>query len=120
LAFLCERELRRPGDPRPHPQDDLEILRAKRNEARVLGPRPDEAHFALEDVPELWDFVDLRAGQKTPNPGKPPAPVDGESGPVRVLVHLSELEHLQLAPMEPDTATAIEDRPGAVELDPNG
>ena len=45
----------------------LELL----DEVRPLGPRPDQGHVALQDVPDLRQFVHVEPAQEPPDRGAP-------------------------------------------------
>src|SRR5919108_3522366 len=93
-------------------------------EARPDRPRPDEAHVAAQDVPELRDLVELgRAEPAADRRHFAPRPADelgAEMGPQALLgvaPQRAELDHVEDAPGAADALPAVEDRPSAREGD---
>ena len=83
-------------------------------------PRPDQAHLAPHDVPELRQLVQGNTPQHRADPRDPwIATVDrpARALPLGADDHRPQLHELELAPVLPDPLLSVEDRPSAVELD---
>src|SRR3954447_1803958 len=115
-------EARREVEPALAPAVDLLL------ELRRHGPGADQAHVALQDVPELRQLVDARAPQQIP--GARDARIVLEQQPRRVLAerpqllhevvrvhdHRPELVQAEAASAAADAHLREEDGPGRVEL----
>jgi hypothetical protein len=73
----------------------------------------------LQDFRELRDLVDLRSREKASHSGQARILADREGRTRRPVVHLPELEHLELAASGSD-APAVKDRAAAIGFDSEG
>jgi hypothetical protein len=89
------------------------------HEDRPLGPRPDEAHVAPEDVPELRQLVDARLAHERAVSRHARVVLHGPHGaiPLRILVHRAELDHLELPPALAYALLPVEQRPPRLQPD---
>ena len=100
--------------------DDLDLFR----------PRPDEAHLAAEDVPELRQLVEAQPAEPPADPRPPGVVLELEDGLVELVEvdqlaeplvgaddHRPELDHHERAALQAGPALAVEDRPPAVHCD---
>lgn len=68
LALVADPQ-RRPGrDAGADAQDALLLLGEHRDVLGNLWPRPDDIHLALEDIDELWEFIEVKAANPFPYP----------------------------------------------------
>src|SRR5262245_25987431 len=91
----------------------LDLVRERR-------PRPDQAHLAAHDIPQLRHFVQRDTPQDRPDPRD--ARVAMVDRPARALLlgaddHRPQLDELELAPALTDTLLAVEHRAAIAELD---
>jgi hypothetical protein len=109
------REARQPGTDR---QDHVVVVSACRDEHRVLRPRADQAHLAAQDMPELRQLVESRAGEEAPHVREPTVRIGGQRESRRADRHLAELEHPQRDAPATDALGGVQDR--ARRLDHDG
>ena len=120
LALPRERELGEPGDTRSDGENRVVGLPVLLDEAWVFGARSDQAHLALENVPELRQLIELRPGEECAQTREALILLLDERGPARSLVHLSKLQHLQLTAPASYATAPVEDAAPAFELDRRG
>src|SRR5579864_7466145 len=86
---------------------------------RPLRARADGAHFALEDVEELREFVEVGSAQKAPDPRRPgvipPRPNGGSV--FRVPNHRANLVCAKDSPALAHSFLNIKDRAARIEID---
>src|SRR5438105_10642448 len=114
-SLVGEGELGQARDARPQSQDLAEAFLLKCNESGILGPRPDKAHLAREDVPELGNLIELGTGQELAETVQAHVLCRRQRKAGRAGMHLPELEHEQRPTVLASTATTEEDPPGALE-----
>src|SRR5262249_57898794 len=110
-------DLRPAGDARPdgvtlHVEGDL--ARELLDEERTFGPRADEAHVALEDVPELGQFVEPRHPDEAADPRHAFVFVARPDGPARLLgvgPHRSKLVERERPAVLADALLRVQRRP---------
>ena len=117
LGLPRERELGEPGDTRSDGENRVVALPVLLDEAWIFGPRSDQAHFALENVPELRQLIELRPGEECAQTREALILRLDERGPARPVVHLSKLQHLQLTATAPNATAPVEDAARAFQLD---
>ena len=110
-----EIQLRQPRDARWN--DEPLVIAGNRfgqdvNELRPLGPRTDDRHFALDDVQQLRNFVQMELPQH-PAYGRDPRVVgrlgpDGTGAGLGIVTHGADLVHLELAAVAADANLAID------------
>ena len=106
---LANASWQSPGDAGPDEVDRLVRVRVERDELPVLGPWADEAHLSTDDVQELWELVELRTCEESADPCEPIVVRRGECRAGRIVLHLAELQHVELPTALPDSAAPIED-----------
>ena len=117
LVLLRKCELAESRDARLD-AEDLAILGGKTiDELRVFRPRPDEAHLALEDIPELRKLIKLRLRQETAHPRKASIAFHSERRAARRVHQLAELQHVEHATAMADTAANVDHGAPAIEPD---
>src|SRR5687767_12804921 len=99
---------------------------------RQLRPRPDQAHLALKDVPELRQFVEAESSQPPPGCGQTRIVAELEQSwidravvhphqlgaqLVGVVDHAPKLDERELPPVLTYSSLAKEDRPIARRAD---
>jgi hypothetical protein len=126
LDALVPRQGRAPVDLRParDPRLDLEPAPLTR---RVLldlvaqrRPRPDHAHVAAQDVPQLWKLVERQASQNAARAGDPSvALVDREAGALvlRADHHRPQLQQVEVDAVLADAALPVQHGAAVLELD---
>src|SRR5215211_301698 len=117
LTLARKRQLRQTRDTGTHAEGDGELLRVQLDKGWILGPRPDKAHLAFEDVDELRDLVELRPRQDASDAREPGVVRSREHRAPGSVVHLAELQHGELDTMTACSPAAIQHGPPAVELD---
>src|SRR5687768_74527 len=83
-------------------------------------PRPDDAHVAAQDVPELRQLVDRRPPQDPPDAGDAAVSVVHRIAGAHALRtddHGAQLEHVEVGAVLPDAGLPVEDRAAVLELD---
>eukprot|EP01136_Pigoraptor_vietnamica_P003704 Opistho-1_new@33256 len=121
-------DLRPAGDARPHDMAvavERQFLLIPFGEHFRLGPRPDPAHLAAQDVHDLRQLVDARPAQEPAEPGDARIIVAGHRRAPRILGHFAashraELEHRERAPAIAHAGLAEERRAGRFSPDRNG
>ena len=112
--------LRPAGQARPDVEPLALPLGVRLDLVAQRRPRPDQAHLAAHDVPELRQLVD-RGAAKDPADARDPAVarVDGVAGTLVLGVddHRAELEQLEVLAVLADTGLAEEDGAAVLDLD---
>ncbi len=104
----------------------VDVLLEGADEVGALGARPDDRHVAAQDVEELRQLVERQAAHDLADARAAVVALDAAGGDAllrdelllggrRRDLHRAELEHVELAPVEPDAALAEEDRAGRAE-----
>src|SRR5918911_493140 len=113
-------DLRPARDPRPHLEPTALALRVALDLIGERGPRPDEAHLAPDDVPELRHLVDREPAQEAADRRDTGvAVVDLQPGSLALGAddHRAQLEEVELLAAFPDAALPVEDGTAVGELD---
>jgi hypothetical protein len=130
LGLVARLHLPEPGDPGLHaeapPVPDV-VLGDFRDEGRS---RPDKAHVALQDVPQLGQLVDARGAQRPPEPRDARVVGGLEDDPVALVEvlhlrqmllgsrnHRPELVDRERAPLNAGPGLAEEDRGAVAQAD---
>jgi hypothetical protein len=113
-------DLRPARDPGLHLESAALPRRVALDLVRERRARPDQAHVAAHDVPELRELVEREAPQDSAGPRDPRiAFVDREAraAALRADLHRPQLQELELGSADPDAPLPVEDRAAVVELD---
>ena len=81
---------------------------------RPFRARSHQAHLALQDVPKLWQFVEIRPSQKCPKPGAARICRRGPDWPclsLCIALHAPEFQDFKRPPTPPDPRLTIQNRP---------
>jgi hypothetical protein len=104
------------GEAGAHLEDAGVRLRETLHVARHLGARPDEAHVADEDVPELGQLVELEAAEHAADAGDARVAAGRHLGPARRLPHRAELQDAERPPAPAGADLPEEHRAGRRQL----
>jgi hypothetical protein len=121
LFLVRVLDRRRPGDPRPQVQDPPRLALEPVAVPRDVRPRPDQAHLADQDVPELGVLVDLEPAHNAPHACDPAIPPYRHRRGIAVPgAHRPELAHREELPFPSHPSLPEQRRPARRCSDQDG
>jgi hypothetical protein len=108
--FVSEKNRSRVCDPWLELQDLLLFRGVLLDISGNLWSRADQAHFALQDIPELGQLIHLRLPEHSANPGNARIPITRHqrASPVSPWHHGPEFPDLERLPVQTNAPLAVE------------